>query len=196
MSEPIFKNLAQALYVSFAVEGMPESNISPTRLVIDAIKRKCGYSFDAPEKTVNMGTLNRLEIRGQYSMIRAVVKDHLVAPEKHAIWARYGQVNAEYKVFTKVEGVEGIAKYVEDESLVSGDAFLALCANFYHLEDEKIKYMTMQQILNEYSIEITKLARAKRVIGKYSADLESKAFENLYDVFNKEQVVKEFEKTY
>ncbi len=39
--------------------------------------------------TIDIGDLNRLEVRGQCALIRAAVRDHLPSPEKFAIEARY-----------------------------------------------------------------------------------------------------------
>ena len=193
MTEPIFVNLGQALHFSFLMELIPASNKGASQIAFEHLMENSGRVFDSgPPSTINMKGLSIIEIRGQCAMVRSLVEDHLLAPEKYALWARYGQYDNRAKVYTKMDGVEGIAHYVEPACLVKGDALLELAGNFYNLtgfskKGHRKPPPTMRQIAKKYEIDLAKLARTKRVIGQKAAQLEIVAFGRLYELLkNKE----------
>lgn len=174
----IFKNIGQALHFSFLMEFLPATRKGATQVAIENLIRNSGRVFDEPhQSTINFGGLTPLEVRGQCAMIRAAVKDHLLEPEKIAIWARFGCDQ------TKADGVEGIAHYLEPLCLVKGDALLALVCNFYAGEPK------MRAISADYQVELTKLARAKQVIGRNTARLEMGAKDRLAELLMRDQAV-------
>lgn len=117
-NDPMFKTVGQALFLAFVMEVTPPSVKGSTQLLIeDLMKQRYG---EAPvprgERGVNLIGITPLELRGQCSMIRASVSDHLAGQERDAIWARFGHQ------MTRANGVRNL-----------GDHYASLC-NTQHRE--------------------------------------------------------------
>lgn len=178
MSEAIFKTISQAIYVAFAMEIIPATSKSTTQIVIEDLMRSCGKVFDPVETSINAKGMSALEFRGQCSIIRGNVEALLLAPERDALWARYGQVDKDFHVFRKSKGIDGLSLYLEPICNIKGDALKALLWNFYWT-DKKQKPPSLRDISDEFEVPKTNLIRTKQIIGRYGAQLEMKAFQRL-----------------
>jgi hypothetical protein len=91
-NEPVFRTVGQALFVAFVMEVTPPSTKGSTQLLIeDLMKQRYGEApIPKGERSINMGGMSPLELRGQCAMIRASVNDHLAGQERDAIYARFG----------------------------------------------------------------------------------------------------------
>lgn len=176
MSDSIFQNISQALHFSFLLEGVPAATKSTTQIVIEDLMRGSGRVFYAGYKSsINFQQLNPMEIRAQCAMVRGMVNDHLTEPEKFAIWARYGTYVKDQGVFTLLDGIKGIAHYIEPMSRVKSDELLELVGNFYALAES----LPIRGISERYGIPYTNLARARQIIARHTTRLEIQAFDRL-----------------
>ncbi|MEY8173453.1 hypothetical protein [Burkholderia multivorans] len=96
----IFKNTQQALHVSFLVTSLPPRQKQQFGLALIQILESVGrlsarqaefldYLYGSSSGTINFDGLNGDEIRAQCAMVVAAVRDHLLKPERNAIWLRY-----------------------------------------------------------------------------------------------------------
>jgi len=192
MTEPIFKSIVQAVHVSFLMEIVIPSTKGQTEICIQHLMENSGHVFQGiPEPVVNTKGMSQQEWRSQCALIRQKVEERLPAPERDAIWARYGQYDNRINVFTKSDGIEGMAAYVESACKIKGDALLELTANFYGLtrynkKGRKIAPPSLRDIADRYNKSLRDLTITKQIIGKYSASLEMEALKKLSVILNNE----------
>ncbi|WP_321789288.1 hypothetical protein [Burkholderia pyrrocinia] len=96
----IFENTQQALHVSFLVTSLPPRQKQQFRLALIQILESVGhltdrqaqfldYLYGSSSGTINFEGLNGDEIRAQCAMVVGAVRDHLLKPERNAVWLRY-----------------------------------------------------------------------------------------------------------
>lgn len=177
MTEPIFKSIVQAVHVSFLMEIVIPSTKGPMEVCIEHLMENSGHVFQGmPELVVNTKGIRQEDWFAQCALIRQKVEERLPPPERDAIRARYGQYDNRINVFTKSDGIEGMAVYVERVSKLKGDALLELTANFYGLtrynkKGRKIAPPSLRDIADRYSKSLRDLTTTKQIISKYSASL-------------------------
>lgn len=192
MTEPIFKSIVQAVHVSFLMEIVIPSTKGQTEICIQHLMESSGHVFQGiPEPVVNTKGMRQEDWFAQCALIRQKVEERLPPPERDAIWARYGQYDSRINVFTKSDGIEGMAIYVESVSKLKGDALLELTANFYGLcrynkKGRKIAPPSLRDIADRYNKSRVTLAQVKQVIGRYAAGLEMEAMKKLSVILNNE----------
>ena len=112
---PIFTSVEQCLHVCFLMGTLPVSQKSQTQAVIERMIEQSGTVPLREKSTVNFSGLSPLEVRGHCAMIRAVVDDHLPAPEIAVIHARYA-----YQM-QKAAGVRAIRDYCLPQLTIQAD---------------------------------------------------------------------------
>lgn len=85
---PIFRSVSQALHVSYLMAILPPTQKSPTQVLINDLMDQAGVKREVErDGTINFGGLSPLEVRAQCAMVISAVKNHLQAPERHAVEA-------------------------------------------------------------------------------------------------------------
>jgi len=192
MTEPIFKSIVQAVHVAFLMEIVIPSTKGQTEICIQHLMENSGHVFQGiPEPVVNTKGMRQEDWFAQCALIRQKVEEKLPRPERDAIWARYGQYDNRISVFTKSDGIEGMAAYIESVSKLKGDALLELTANFYGLttyskKGKRIAPPSLRDIADRYNKSLRDLTITKQIIGKYSASLEMEALKKLSVILNNE----------
>ncbi len=108
-TDPVFKTVGQALFIAFIMEITPLSTPSPTETLIrDLMKQRYGEApVPQSERSINLGGMTPLELRGQCALIRATVNDHLAGQERDAIYARFGHK------YTRALGVRNLRDHYQ-----------------------------------------------------------------------------------
>lgn len=191
--EPIFTSVGQALSVSFLIMSVEARQKNAFRLVLmriiesveepSARLRAWYWELQGEQGTVNFDGLDPYEVRGQCAMVTRAVHDHLPAPERDAVWARYGQQKE------KGEGVIGFARYIRPQLTISDDiAIRALVYGFFDPTQRK-KGLSYQEISTERSIHVKTLKRANSVIAGTSNILLEMAHDRLTPMFRRDGLV-------
>lgn len=191
--EPIFTSVGQALSVSFLIMSVEARQKNAFRLVLMRIiesveqpsaRLRAWYrDLQGEQGTVNFDGLDPYEVRGQCAMVTRSVYDHLPAPERDAVWARYGQQKE------KGEGVVGFARYVRPQLTIADE--IAIRALVYGLFDpvQRKKGLSYQEISSERGIHVKTLKRANAVIAGTADILLGMAQERLAPMFQRDGLV-------
>lgn len=140
MNEPIFESVWDALRFSFYMEAIPAGVPSSTWTAIKSMMKNSGKVFDRVQSRVHMKGLTPLEVRGQCAMVRDCVEENLLKPEIYSIWACHG-------VDMRLgKGVQGLAEYFKDKTLIQGDGLQLLIASLYTKVDSLRQIAQQQQI--------------------------------------------------
>lgn len=198
--EPIFTSVGQALSVSFLIMSVEARQKNAFRLVLMRIiesveqpsaRLRAWYrELQGEQGAVNFDGLDPYEVRGQCAMVTRAVQDHLPAPERDAVWAKFGQQKE------KGEGVVGFARYVRPQLTISDEiAVRALVYGFFDPVQRK-KGLSYQEISEERSIHVKTLKRANSVIGGTADILIEMAQKRLTPMFMRDGLVLNEEREY
>jgi hypothetical protein len=107
-NDPIFRNVSQALHVSYLMQVLPIGQPSWMQKMIDDHMRACGVWDEAKphDRTINFGGMSSLDIRAECANVTKRVDEWLKTSEAGAIKAWYGHQK------TKVDGVQAVFEYV------------------------------------------------------------------------------------
>lgn len=199
--EPIFQSTGQALAVSFLIMSVEARQKNAFRLVLMRIiesveeptaKLRAWYKeLQGEAGTVNFAGLDPYEVRGQCAMVTRAVADHLPAPERDAVWAKYGLQKE------KGDGVTGLAQYVAAQLTISDDIAIRALVYGYFDGSKRKPYdpkkgtggLSYQEISEQRGIHIKTLHRANAVISRTSNILLGMAETRLTPMFRRDGLV-------
>ncbi|HEY8606617.1 MAG TPA: hypothetical protein VIM12_05825 [Noviherbaspirillum sp.] len=199
--EPIFQTTGQALAVSFLIMSVEARQKNAFRLVLMRIiesveqptaKLRAWYKeLQGEAGTVNFAGLDPYEVRGQCAMVTRAVADHLPAPERDAVWARYGQQKE------KGDGVQGLSQYFAPQLTITDDiAIRALVYGYFDSSKRKpfdpkknVGGLSYQEISEQRDIHIKTLHRANAIISRTSNILLGMAEARLTPMFQRDGLV-------
>ena len=176
MSEPIFRSVQQALHFSFLVATLPVSQKSQ----MESIYRNGGKRVVSDEyhhSTIHFGDLSPLEVRGQCAMVRGVVVDHLLEPERQAVYARYSY---------RAEKA-GAVRAMRDHALPllsCQDEWPTMAMSWSIFgTDVQRDGLSVRLIADEYDLSKSSVARDVAEIRRAFRTLEGRAYEKLGEIF-------------
>lgn len=177
MSEPIFQSVGAALSFSFYMENIEGSPISTTLAAIKSLMKNSGRVFERAESKIKMGGLSRLEVHGQCALVRAAVEHHLTAPERNAIWCRYGQG------MTKGLGIKGLAAYLESRTTNKGECLEAIVYSSYGNNE------SIRAIADMYEVSKASIHEDSRILKSTAWALEDVAAKRLRPLFEQDGLI-------
>lgn len=186
-TRPVFRNVGQALHVSFLMEELPVTQKTSTQALIRILREAAGK----PEQrqgnaagTLNFAGLSPLEVRGQCAMVRAAAHDHLTRPEFDAVRARYGRHLPSARVFTRRDGIRGIADYASVLAGLDHDEAMLACTTWFYVKPARIAdRFELQDVAREYGLHINQCKAAIKAIRKVTDMLEKRADARLHTHF-------------
>lgn len=191
--EPIFQSVGQALSVSFLIMSVEARQKNAFRLVLMRIiesveqptaRLRAWYQeLQGEPGTVNFAGLDPYEVRGQCAMVTRAVADHLPAPERDAIWARYSQQTE------RAAGVAGLAQYVAPLLTFKDEVAVRALVYGYCEPSMRKKGLSYQEISEERGIHVKTLKRANTVIAATFHTLEDMAKKRLTPMFERDGLV-------
>jgi len=194
VKDPVFVTVGQALHVAFLMEVLPPTQKGPTQIFIEDMMRR-RFNLDqlsATERRLNTSGLSPLELRGQCAIIRACVQDHLPAPERAAVWSRYGHHR------TKVEGVRGLVAYLGSMCpMQHREAQLALTWAIYTPRavtpdrHGRSRDWSLRDISKRYDVPRSTLGETRQLIKQHGQRLESVGEDRLGELFDRTGLVGE-----
>jgi hypothetical protein len=185
--DPIFKSVGQALYVAYLLEDSPVHEKGATQVLIEDLLRQ-RYGEDPirkSERTINMGNMTPLELRGQCVLIREDVKNHLAVIERDAILARFGQHA------TRALGVRGLRDYYAALCNTRNEgAVLALLWSIYAPGARgRAKDWSLRDIEKKYGVPRVNLNRDQVTLRSLCGKLETMAQNRLEAVFFRKRLI-------
>ncbi|VWD02032.1 hypothetical protein BLA17378_05305 [Burkholderia aenigmatica] len=208
----IFENTQQALHVSFLVTSLPSRQKQQLRLALIRILESVGrlsdrqaafldYLYGSSSGTINFDGLNGDEIRAQCAMVVGAVRDHLLKPERNAVWLRYACGMPARPASANRAADPGIPPSSEWKralvemrtylrpslSLTSGVAIMALIAA-HSQPRQRQDGLSYQAIAEETHITVRTLERNAQTIRKRLAELEHQAVKRLTPLFVRNNV--------
>lgn len=193
-SDAVFRSVHQALHIAFLMEALPPMQKGSTQLFIEDLLRQNFMLEEVPEadRTFRTRGLSPIEIRGQCAMVRATVQDHLTNPERHAVWARFGQQVTR----TKAQGVDGLAEYLTPLSGTRANVVKVLCWAIYtprstmrDRETGRTKEWSLRDIEKQYGVPRSTLGEAQKRVRHHAEALEKIALARLHDLYSRKGLV-------
>ncbi|WP_257765349.1 hypothetical protein [Burkholderia glumae] len=208
----IFESTEQALHVSFLVTSLPPRQKQQFRLALIQILESVGrlterqaqfldYLHGSSAGTINFEGLSSDEIRAQCAMVVAAVRDHLLKPERNAVWLRYASgmparpasagraadpgtpPSEEWKM-----ALIQMRTYLRPSlSLTNGDAIMALIAG-HSQPRQRQDGLSYRAISEETRVPIRTLERNAQLIRKRLVGLEQQAVKRLQVLFERNNV--------
>jgi hypothetical protein len=209
----IFQSTEQALHVSFLVTSLPPRQKQQFRLALIQILESVGrldrrqaafldYLYGNSSGTICFDGLTGHEVRAQCGMVVATVADHLLEPERNAVWIRYARGvpaqparagrAADPGIPPSMEwkrGVFGMATYLRPTlNISSRETIMALIAAhaFPHQRERQFSYT---KISKECEVPVRTLERAAFTIRKRLRELEQQAVQRLKPLFERHELV-------
>ncbi|MDN7494851.1 hypothetical protein QZM89_06615 [Burkholderia gladioli] len=205
----IFESTEQALHVSFLVMSLPPRQKQTFRLTLIRIlesipkltKRQAEWLdelYGSPGGTINFEGLTGDEIRAQCAMVVACVHDHLLKPERNAIWLRYacGQPARPASAGRAADpgippsdewkrAVVQLRSYLRPSlTLTHGDAIAALLAA-HSMPKQRQEGLSYREISDGTGVPLRTLERNAQIIRKRLAGLEGQAIKRLTPLFDR-----------
>lgn len=193
--EPVFRSVHHALHIAFLMEALPPTQKGSTQIFIEDLLRQNFLLDEVPEeeRSFRVKGLSPIEIRGQCALVRAAVQDHLTNPERHVVWARFGQQITR----TKAQGVAGLAEYLAplcDQQ--SAEVVKALCWALFTprttMRDRttgRTKEWSLRDIGRQYGVARSTLGETQKRIRHHSEALEKHALARLHELFLRTSLV-------
>lgn len=185
--DPVFTSVGQALAFSFYIEQTQMATKGSTQIVIEDLLKRSGEWLDrvAPtERKMNVGNMSPLELRGQCAMVRSSVQDHLPAPERDSIHARFA-----YQIVRAV-GVRGLRDHLHAVCVTQNlDAILAMLWAIYKPARRKGDEWSLRALEKQYSISKSTLGRDQQMLREKCNTLESMAQARLGELFERTGLV-------
>lgn len=208
----IFENTQQALHVSFLVTSLPPRQKQQFRLALIQILESVGrltdrqaqfldYLYGSSSGTINFDGLSGDEIRAQCAMVVGAARDHLLKPERNAVWLRYAcgmparpasatraadpgiPPSAEWK-----RALVEMRTYLRPSlTVTNGKAIMALIAGHsqVRLRQDGLSY---REISEETHVTVRTLERNAQIIRKRLVELERQAVKRLTPLFERNNV--------
>lgn len=188
MSEPIFCDASHALHVSYLIQAMPATSLSPTAVLIDQLVKENHVWDEIPaprESRVNFSGLTPLEVRAQCAQVVAMVNHLPHEAERFAVEAVYGRQTV------KANGIRGLAAYCEPIlDLHFSDAALYIAWHVFMLEHQR-EGVTVAGIAKHFGISEDRVRRKAAVVRRYGASLHARALQSLDSKFRKNGLIAE-----
>ena len=183
MSDCIFESIGQALRIAFEMEYVPASVKSSTQIAIELMGRKQqgNEQFDSASRA-NLRGWSDLDRRGQYALIRGVVRTRLKPLESLSILAQYGCYQ------TKGEGILGLTEGLKWRNDFPVELRFDLLCNFYraggYARSGRAKpAKTLRTISDAYGVSSSKLYREQMKVREQIRRAELDAYARLCDIF-------------
>lgn len=182
LEQPIFRSVQQALHFAFLVATLPVSQKSQ----MESIYRNGGKRVVSDEyhhSTIHFGDLSPLEVRGQCAMVRGVVSDHLLDPERQAVYARYSHRTE------KAVAVRAMRDHAMP-SLSCKDEWptMAMAWSIFGTDLQR-DGLSVRLIADEYRLSKSSVARDVAEIRRTFRTLESRAYDKLGEIFRRSGLV-------
>lgn len=187
MSEPIFRDASHALHVSYLIQSMPATSLSPTAVLIDRLVKENHVWDEIPaprESRVNFSGLTPLEVRAQCAQVVAMVNHLPHEAERFAVEAVYGIQMA------KANGVKGMAMYCHP--ILEGSLECALYIAWHvFMRTHQRDGVTVAGIAKHFGISEDRVRRNAAVVRRYGASLHARALQSLDSKFRKNGLIAE-----
>lgn len=180
MSEPIFCDASHALHVSYLIQSMPATSLSPTAVLIDQLVKENHVWDEIPaprESRVNFSGLTPLEVRAQCAQVVAMVNHLPHEAERFACQAIYG-----HQVI-KADGVRGLGQYCAPVLSCQSKEFALYCAWHVFATTRQRDGMTQGEIAKHFGVTVESVREACAVVRKYGKAMHSRALDALTDRF-------------
>jgi hypothetical protein len=176
---PVFRDVGQALHVSYLMQVLPPTQRVSTQVLIDALLEHSGKAAARAASTINVGGMSPLEFRGQCAMVVAAARDHLPPPEHAAVRARFGHQ------LTRAEGVRALCDYVQPMLRFSHEwALIGVCWAIYHKGSARAAdRWSMAAIERETGVSFVRLRGAREKLVATGDALQKRAEERLAELF-------------
>ncbi len=178
INEPIFRNVSQALHVSYLMQILPVGQPSWMQRMIDDHMKACGIWDEATpyERTINFSGMSPLDIRAECANVTKRVDEWLKTSEAGAIKAWYGHQK------TKADGMQAVFDYVLPMFDIRQDATKAIVWSLFAPKNIAAK-MTPRDIAKEYELTRHRVTQNKESIKKTWYDLLQRGTSELEEVF-------------
>lgn len=180
MSEPIFCDASHALHVSYLIQSMPATSLSPTAVLIDQLVKENHVWDEIPaprESRVNFSGLTPLEVRAQCAQVVAMVNHLPHEAERFACQAIYG-----HQVI-KADGVRGLGRYCSPVLSCQSDEFALYCAWHVFATTRQRDGMTQGEIAKHFGVTVESVREACATVRKYGKAMHTRALDALTERF-------------
>ena len=180
MSEPIFCDASHALHVSYLIQSMPATSLSPTAVLIDQLVKENHVWDEIPaprESRVNFSGLTPLEVRAQCAQVVAMVNHLPHEAERFACQAIYG-----HQVI-KADGVRGLGRYCSPVLSCQSDEFALYCAWHVFATTRQRDGMTQGEIAKHFGVAVESVREACATVRKYGKAMHTRALDALTERF-------------
>lgn len=187
---PVFSSTRQALHVSFLMEVMPATAKSQMQAILEQLMAEAGIvqELDLHERTVDFGGLTALEVRGQCALVVGAVNSHLTAPERAAVWTRYGVRRRQ------AEGVRALGDYVAPMLTTRNEwAIMAMIWGQFSRTGKRDEDFSLRKIEAEFKVPKSTLQRDQQSIVRTEKQLGLRAMQRLQPYFKRTNLVPEDE---
>jgi hypothetical protein len=160
-NDPIFRNVSQALHVSYLMQVLPIGQPSWMQKMIDDHMRACGVWDEAKphDRTINFGGMSPLDIRAECANVTKRVDERLKTSEAGAIKAWYGHQT------TKAQGVQAVFEYVLPMFDIRQDATKAIVWSLFAPKTHS-EGLSVRAIAKEYEVSRDRVSDNKRAAQK------------------------------
>lgn len=180
----VFRNISQALHVSYLMSVLPVTQKGSTQIVIEDLMRQAGITTDdLRDGTLNFSGLGQMDIRAQCAMVRGAVDHHCAEPERHAIWAWFAMDSS------KAEGVRYLREYCRPQLTIESPSAQMLMVWAVHATGRNRERCNQRAIAAEHELSQSTVQRNMAKIAKQCGALRERGMVRLAAMFERDGLV-------